>query len=109
MIAYPKVELSEDQWDKIIGKYTETEVPTEEIPALWAKLRDLEPIDDGYSTHVVNAVFLLDDVRYNCYWALSDYDYDKVGSIYIQTPRPKMVKYPTVQLELFPKEIPNDE
>lgn len=108
MNAYPKVEFSEDQWDKIIGKYTETEVPFAEIPALWAKLRDLEPIDDRFSTHVANAVFLLNGVRYNCYWVLSDYNYDKVGSICVQTPRQRIVKYPTVQLELFPKEIPND-
>lgn len=102
MIPYPKLELSEDEWDRILGKYIETEVPIKDIPTLWAKLRDLEPIDSRYGTHVINSVFLLNGIRYNCYWALDDYN--TVSSISIQTPRSKIVKYPTIQLELFCEE-----
>lgn len=56
--------------------FQETEVPVEpeNIPGIWAQLKDLEPYDSGSSLHVWEARYSLHGVRYAVYWEIGGSD-----------------------------------
>lgn len=110
---YTNIEFSEDQWDDILGKYTDTDVDKKDINTVWEKIKDSTPIDGGSGTHVCHSIREIDDVRYACFWYFPTYPnttFSEVPQlITVQTPRKPVNKYPTRQMDLFFQEEENGE
>lgn len=88
--------FTEAQWDKILGKWAETDIEADKIPALWKQLEDLPIEESSSSLHVCHAVFILENVRYACYWNVNDTTEVPI-QISIQSPRKPIA----AQKELF--------
>lgn len=90
------LELSEESWDKILGKYVYEELKNP-VEFYNTNLKDLEPIFQSNSFHACEDVFLFEGIEYRCMWTFSDESNDPC-QVSIRKPRPRMNP---VQLSLF--------
>lgn len=89
------MELTEDDWDAIIGRYRRA--PVDDVCAIWHLLKELAPLESYHSLHCKEEIYLLDNVRYSCIWELSS-ACDIPYSIEIQATRERISP---IQLDLF--------
>lgn len=94
------IEFSEEDWDRILGKWTNTQVTKAEADELWKTLCFLDPFKTDGNMHVEQYFYMHEGIRYECVWSHEQLFDEPPTLMHIQTPRKRISP---VQQELFPK------
>lgn len=63
--------LTPEAWDQILGPYISTELEKAEAERLWNEhLQYLHPVEHHNSLHVLESVYIFEEKRYSCLWAI---------------------------------------